>query len=208
MGTQWLGDEGMVAHISPQSHYCNKYVLTWTANIYAGAAGSPTCARANATACANTHAKLRNCSAHSHILACVCVCVCRRRRTDDDKQWGPTIRPQIETEIFRRPVNKQHTLRSFIQPLHTHQSQRKRAFTNIPPQPFSPAPNLTSAVRPLWVKMQGENKPLSAGISYGLVCEVVGSRPKPIITWWKGSNMMKNSSDLVRTRGQLACVRV
>lgn len=54
-------------------------------------------------------------------------------------------------------------------------------------------------MRPLWVKMQGDNKALSAGKSYGLVCEVVGSRPQPVITWWKGSTLMRNSSDSVRT---------
>lgn len=63
-------------------------------------------------------------------------------------------------------------------------------------------------VRPLWVKMQGENKALSAGGSYGLVCEVAGSRPKPVITWWKGSILMKNSSDLVRPTRAAISVRI
>lgn len=53
------------------------------------------------------------------------------------------------------------------------------------------------SVRPLWVKMQGENKALSAGSSYDLICEVVGSRPAPVITWWKGSILMRNSTDVV-----------
>lgn len=62
---------------------------------------------------------------------------------------------------------------------------------------FLPIKSHPYTVRPLWVKMQGDNKPLSAGGNYGLVCEVVGSRPKPVITWWKGSILMKNSTDLV-----------
>lgn len=45
--------------------------------------------------------------------------------------------------------------------------------------------------------MQGENKALSAGGDYSLLCEVVGSRPVPTITWWKGSTLMKNSTDTV-----------
>lgn len=45
--------------------------------------------------------------------------------------------------------------------------------------------------------MQGENKALSAGSSYDLMCEVVGSRPTPVITWWKGSILMRNTSDTV-----------
>lgn len=53
-------------------------------------------------------------------------------------------------------------------------------------------------VRPLWVKMDGKNKPLSAGRDYELLCEVVGSRPPPKITWWKGSERLTSSTDKVR----------
>lgn len=55
------------------------------------------------------------------------------------------------------------------------------------------------SVRPLWVKLQGENRPLSADNPYNLVCEVCGSRPTPVITWWKGSMPMRNTREEVIT---------
>lgn len=52
-------------------------------------------------------------------------------------------------------------------------------------------------MRPLLVKLQGENRPLSADNSYQLSCVVIGSRPAPTITWWKGSTPMKNTHEIV-----------
>uniref|UniRef100_A0A182JRM7 Ig-like domain-containing protein n=1 Tax=Anopheles christyi TaxID=43041 RepID=A0A182JRM7_9DIPT len=47
------------------------------------------------------------------------------------------------------------------------------------------------SVRPLSVRLQGKNRPLSANHTYDLQCEVLGSRPAPTITWWKGSTQMR-----------------
>lgn len=57
-----------------------------------------------------------------------------------------------------------------------------------------------AAVRPLIVKLQGENRPLSAENSYQLSCVVIGSRPAPTVTWWKGSTPMKNTHEIVSTQ--------
>lgn len=50
------------------------------------------------------------------------------------------------------------------------------------------------------VKLQGKNRPLSANHTYDLVCEVHGSRPAPIVTWWKGSTQMKGHQETVSWR--------
>lgn len=52
-------------------------------------------------------------------------------------------------------------------------------------------------MRPLGIKLQSENRPLSANHPYDLRCEVIGSRPAPSITWWKGSIQMRNTKELV-----------
>lgn len=53
------------------------------------------------------------------------------------------------------------------------------------------------SVRPLRVKLLGENRPLSADNTYELWCEVAGAKPAPTITWWKGSMPMRNTRELV-----------
>ncbi|XP_044728712.1 uncharacterized protein LOC123292210 isoform X2 [Chrysoperla carnea] len=56
-------------------------------------------------------------------------------------------------------------------------------------------------LRPLLIRLKGENKPLSAENSYELGCEVWGSRPTPTITWWKGSVAMRNTREMTDPDG-------
>ncbi|XP_034177822.2 nephrin isoform X6 [Osmia lignaria lignaria] len=58
---------------------------------------------------------------------------------------------------------------------------------------ISSSVTLDMNLRPLWVRMQGENRPFSAGTTYEIGCEVVGARPTPTITWSKGSIMLRNA---------------
>lgn len=38
---------------------------------------------------------------------------------------------------------------------------------------------------------------MKAGSHYELQCQVVGSKPEPTITWWKGSQSMRNTKQMV-----------
>ncbi|XP_046409514.1 nephrin-like isoform X8 [Neodiprion fabricii] len=52
---------------------------------------------------------------------------------------------------------------------------------------------LNMNLKPLWVRLQGENRPLSAGTTYEIECEVVGARPTPDVIWSKGNIPLKNT---------------
>ena len=52
-------------------------------------------------------------------------------------------------------------------------------------------------VKPLSVKLLGENRPLSAEAVYKIQCETIGAKPEPKVTWWKGSLQLRNSEEKV-----------
>ncbi|KAF9798960.1 hypothetical protein SFRURICE_011599 [Spodoptera frugiperda] len=58
-------------------------------------------------------------------------------------------------------------------------------------------------VRPLWVRLQGGKRPLVAGQSTELVCQAVGARPKPTISWWKGGTRLKTVRETTSTDGNV-----
>ncbi|KAL4703891.1 hypothetical protein ACJJTC_013068, partial [Scirpophaga incertulas] len=57
--------------------------------------------------------------------------------------------------------------------------------------------------RPLWVRLQGGKRPLVAGQSTELVCQAVGARPKPTISWWKGGTRLKTVRETTSTDGNI-----
>lgn len=59
------------------------------------------------------------------------------------------------------------------------------------------------AVKPLSVRLLGENRPFSAEKTYEVSCEVVGARPVPHITWWKGKTQLRNDKLVVSLATEL-----
>ncbi|XP_053680784.1 neural cell adhesion molecule 2 [Anopheles nili] len=69
--------------------------------------------------------------------------------------------------------------------------------------PISASITLDMNLRPLSVRLQGKNRPLSANHTYDLQCEVLGSRPAPTITWWKGSTQMRGHHETTDPDGNI-----
>ncbi|CAG9572671.1 unnamed protein product [Danaus chrysippus] len=78
-----------------------------------------------------------------------------------------------------------------------------RAFASARSSPRATTSFLLSSVRPLWVRLLGGKRPLVAGQSTELVCQAVGARPKPNISWWKGGTRLKNVRETISSDGNV-----
>ncbi|XP_046974289.1 nephrin-like [Vanessa cardui] len=61
-----------------------------------------------------------------------------------------------------------------------------QAVTDPTLTPLSETLTINVNLRPLWVRLLGGKRPLVAGRRAELVCQAVGARPPPNISWWKG----------------------
>ncbi|EEC00114.1 sidestep protein, putative, partial [Ixodes scapularis] len=58
-------------------------------------------------------------------------------------------------------------------------------------------------LRPIAVRIRREESPISAGLPAEIVCEVWGSRPPPVVTWWKGLQQLNHTFVYVSTDGNV-----
>ncbi|CAG5013591.1 unnamed protein product [Parnassius apollo] len=65
-----------------------------------------------------------------------------------------------------------------------------QAVTDPSIPPLSNRLSIDMNLPPLSVRIQGGKRPLVAGQSTELTCQVVGARPKPVISWWKGGTKL------------------
>ncbi|XP_066594361.1 neural cell adhesion molecule 2-like isoform X5 [Prorops nasuta] len=84
---------------------------------------------------------------------------------------------------------------------HLHTVLTCQASNNNMIAPISSSIKLNMNLRPLWVRMLGDNRPFSAGKTYEIGCEVVGARPSPKITWSKGRMTLRNARETISSDG-------
>ncbi|KAM7302160.1 hemicentin-2 [Ixodes scapularis] len=69
--------------------------------------------------------------------------------------------------------------------------------------PASTSVTLDLNLRPIAVRIRREESPISAGLPAEIVCEVWGSRPPPVVTWWKGLQQLNHTFVYVSTDGNV-----
>ncbi|CAO1440615.1 unnamed protein product [Diamesa serratosioi] len=84
-----------------------------------------------------------------------------------------------------------------------HNSYVCQSSNNDVSEPITSSVSLDLNLRPLTIKLNQDIKFLSTNHSYDLKCEVVGARPTPTITWWKGSTQMRTTREWTSTDGNL-----
>ncbi|XP_075223837.1 nephrin-like [Lycorma delicatula] len=108
-----------------------------------------------------------------------------------DETWEVLSEKRVKNVLWFERLERHH-----LNSVYTCQASNNEVVS-----PISSAVSLDLNLRPLWVKLLGENKPLSAEQTHEINCEVVGARPKPFITWLKGNTPLKNTHEEISVDG-------
>ncbi|KAK2586782.1 hypothetical protein KPH14_011809 [Odynerus spinipes] len=102
----------------------------------------------------------------------------------------------VGTKKVRNVLRLEKLTREYLRTMLTCQASNNNMVA-----PISSTVTFNMNLKPLWVRMQGENRPFSAGTTYEIGCEVVGAMPPPKITWSKGSVVLRNARQTVSPDG-------
>ncbi|XP_077283137.1 neural cell adhesion molecule 2-like [Arctopsyche grandis] len=69
--------------------------------------------------------------------------------------------------------------------------------------PLSAAVHMDLILKPLSVRIQGPKRSFSANKSTEIMCQTVGARPKPSVSWWKGSTRLKSTRESTSIDGNV-----
>lgn len=100
-----------------------------------------------------------------------------------------------------RVVNTLHLQR--LERRHLFSAFTCQASNNNNVSPITTAISIDINLKPLWIKLRGNNEALSSDETYEMRCEAAGARPPPVITWWKGSIPLRNTKEWTTNDGNL-----
>ncbi|CAG4991403.1 unnamed protein product [Colias eurytheme] len=78
-----------------------------------------------------------------------------------------------------------------------------QAVTDPSIAPLSENITIDMNLYPLWVRIVGGARPLVAGRAVELICQAVGARPHPTISWWKGATRLHTIREKISPDGNV-----
>ncbi|CAH4037542.1 unnamed protein product [Pieris brassicae] len=78
-----------------------------------------------------------------------------------------------------------------------------QAVTDPSISPLSENITIDMNLYPLWVRIIGGARPLVAGRAVEIICQAVGARPHPTISWWKGATRLHTIREKISPDGNV-----